>query len=126
MTTTSFAPNRTLALGWSDSATFDRIALDTAADCVVVFGGALCNSARRLLRRLASSAPPHEIAVLAIDADASPGLARRHQVTAIPMVLYFRQGQVAARRIGELGDSDIVDWLAALLPPHPAPSRRRA
>ncbi len=126
MTTSGFASDRSLALTWSDGARFDRVALDPAADCVVVFGGALCNSARRLLRRLAAFAAPCEIALLAIDADASSGLARRYQVTAIPTVLFFRQGQLAARRIGELEDGDLEDWLAALLPPQPAPSRRRA
>lgn len=68
MTTTGFAPNR---IAWSDRAAFERIALDTAADCVVVFGAALCNSARRLLRRLTALTAPYEIALLAIDADAS-------------------------------------------------------
>jgi len=126
MTTTDFPSGRGLALVPSDGATFDRIALDGAADCVIVFGGALCNSARRLMRRLTALAAPQGIVVLAIDADASPRLARRYQVTAIPTVLYFRQGQVAARRIGELGDSDLEDWLAALLPPRPAAVRRRA
>jgi hypothetical protein len=36
-------------------------------------------------------------------------------VTAIPSLLLFQGGQEAARRLGELGEDGLEDWLASAL-----------
>jgi thioredoxin-like negative regulator of GroEL len=50
-----------------------------------------------------------------VDVEKSPELARRYRVTAIPSLLLFQRGQEAARRLGELGEDGLEDWLAAAL-----------
>jgi hypothetical protein len=42
-------------------------------------------------------------------------LARRYQVAGVPSLLFFRSGQVVARRVGELSERDLEDWIESLV-----------
>jgi thioredoxin 1 len=92
----------------ADRRAFDRVVLTGDEDCLALFGAAWCRSSRRAAVRLADRGSP---TALAIDVEASPDLARRYGVVGIPTVLHFRNGQVAGRRIGEMSDDDLDDWL---------------
>ena len=52
---------------------------------------------------------------LSIDVDDCPELARRYQVAGVPSLLFFSNGQIVARRIGELSERDLEDWVESLL-----------
>jgi thiol:disulfide interchange protein len=40
---------------------------------------------------------------------------RRDGLAGVPSLLFFRNGQIAARRIGELSEHDLEDWIESLL-----------
>ena len=95
--------------------TFDEVALGGATDCLILFGVGWSVTGRRMAERARRVAGRHAVAALAIDADAAPELARRFQVAAAPSLLLFRNGQVVDRRIGELGENDLEEWLTLAL-----------
>ena len=78
---------------------------------LVVFGTPWSSSTRRFEAQAARLARRHGVGMLAIDVDECPDLARSYRVVATPTLLLFRNGQLAARRIGELGDDDLEDWI---------------
>jgi thioredoxin-like negative regulator of GroEL len=97
----------------ADPGAFDRVVLAGDEDCLVLFGAAWCRACWRAGERLARLAERDAFTPLAIDVEASPELARRYLVTGIPTILHFRNGQDVGRRIGEMSDDDLDDWLAA-------------
>ena len=96
----------------ADPGAFDRVVLAADQDCLALFGTAWCRACWRASERLARLADRGSFAALAIDVEASPELARRYLVTGIPTILHFRNGQDVGRRIGEMSDDDLDDWLA--------------
>jgi len=46
-----------------------------------------------------------------VDVDRLPEIARRFAIHAVPALALFRFGQVAAMRLGEIGDHDLRQWL---------------
>jgi thioredoxin-like negative regulator of GroEL len=98
-----------------DHASFARIVLAGDVAYLVVFGLPWSATDRSMAERVARVAARHAIAAVAIDADASAELARQYAVTAVPSLLLFRHGQVVGRRIGELAESDLDDWITRTL-----------
>jgi thioredoxin-like negative regulator of GroEL len=96
----------------ADPGSFDRVVLAGDEDCLALFGAAWCRACWRAGERLARLADRGSFAALAIDVEASPELARRYLVTGIPTIVHFRNGQDVGRRIGEMSDDDLDDWLA--------------
>jgi thioredoxin 1 len=105
-------PREAAPLTVADRGAFDRAVLAGDPDCFALFGAAWCRSSRRAAERLARLADRSSLTALAIDVEASPELARRYGVAGIPTILHFRKGQIAGRRLGELSDDDLGDWLA--------------
>ncbi len=91
---------------------FERLALAEGGECVALFGARWCAPAYRLADRLADIADRHSLTALWVDIDELPVLARRYQVTALPSLVLFRNGQMLAQRIGELCIEDLEDWIA--------------
>jgi len=46
-----------------------------------------------------------------VDVDRLPALAQSFGVTGAPALVLFRSGQAAARRLGEIEDGDLRDWI---------------
>jgi thioredoxin-like negative regulator of GroEL len=98
----------------SDEATFIRLAL-AGDDALVLFGAAWCRPGQRASEHVRHVAGRRQLAALTVDVDGSPKLVRRYGVTAIPSLLLFHGGQEVARRIGEVGEHDLEDWVALAL-----------
>lgn len=81
------------------------------ADHLVVFGASWCRPAQRLEAHATRLARRHRLRVMAVDVEQCPEIARLYWVAAVPSLLLFRQGQLAGRRIGELGERAIEDWI---------------
>ncbi|MGO8918549.1 MAG: thioredoxin family protein [Stellaceae bacterium] len=96
-------------------AAFADIALAGEVDCLVVFGLAWSAIGKRLAERAQRVAGRHAVAALSIDVDAHPELARRCRVAAVPSLLLFRNGQEVERRIGEVSERDLDDWMTLAL-----------
>lgn len=91
---------------------FERLALAEGGECIALFGARWCAPAYRLADRLAEIAERRLLTALWVDIDGLPVLARRYRVTALPSLVLFRNGQMLAQRIGELGIEDLEDWIA--------------
>jgi thioredoxin 1 len=84
-----------------DTSQFQQEVLDTDAPVLVDFYADWCGPCRRLaptLEKLARQRPDAKI--VKVNIDHSPELAKRYQIQSIPAVMVFRQGTVAARKVG--------------------------
>jgi thioredoxin-like negative regulator of GroEL len=99
----------------SGHAAFAQTALTNDTNCLVLFDASWRQPAKRVEKQAASVADRYAVALLSIDVDDCPELARRYQVAGVPSLLFLREGQMVARRIGELSEHDLEDWIESLL-----------
>jgi thioredoxin 1 len=98
-----------------DRACFEKTILPRHGASLVLFGASWRRSGRDAMAHLRRVADRRVLLALFVDVERAPELARRYRVTAIPSLLLFQDGQEAARRLGELGEDSLEDWLAASL-----------
>jgi thioredoxin-like negative regulator of GroEL len=99
----------------SGHAAFARAALQRDTNCLVLFDASWRRLGKRVEAQSADVADRYAIALLSVDVDDCPELARRYQVVGVPSLLFFNNGQSVARRIGELSERDLADWIESLL-----------
>jgi thioredoxin-like negative regulator of GroEL len=99
----------------SGHAAFARTALTNDTNCLVLFDASWRQPGKRAETQAADVADRYAVALLSVDVDDCPELARRYQVAGVPSLLFFRNGQIIARRIGELSERDLEDWIESLL-----------
>ena len=68
-----------------------------------------CHMLSPLFEELAQSHP--EIDFAKVDVDRAPELAQRYQISAIPTLLLFRDGEVADRSVGVRSMRELEDFL---------------
>ncbi len=68
-----------------------------------------CHMLSPLVEELAQSHP--EIDFAKVDVDRTPELAQRYQISAIPTLLLFRDGEVADRSVGVRSMRELEDFL---------------
>jgi thioredoxin-like negative regulator of GroEL len=95
-------------------ASFERAILPREGASLVLFG-APWQSGGTAAARLQRVAGRRGMRAFFVDVEGSPELARRYAVTAVPSLLLFHEGQEAARRLGELSEHGLEDWLGAAL-----------
>jgi thioredoxin-like negative regulator of GroEL len=81
------------------------------SDHLVVFGASWCRPAQRIEAHAQQLARRHRLGLLAVDVEACPEIVRLYGVAAVPTLLLFRNGQLAGRRVGELSERAIEDWI---------------
>jgi thioredoxin-like negative regulator of GroEL len=99
----------------SGHAAFAHTALTSETNCLVLFDAPWRRSAKRVEIQAADVADRYAVALLSVDVDDCPELAQRYQVAGVPSLLFFRNGLIVARRIGELSERDLEDWIESLL-----------
>ena len=99
----------------SGHAAFAQTALTSDTKCLVLFDAPWRRPAKHVETQVADVADRYAVAVLSIDVDDCPELARRYEVAGVPSLLFFRNGQFVARRIGALSEGDLEDWIESLL-----------
>ena len=101
----------------ADDATFDAAVASrmlVLVDVWAVWCGpcrAIAPVVEQLSRELAG-----RLKVVKVDADRSPGISRRHGVTAIPTLLLYRDGAEVSRQIGAVPAAQLRAWVESALP----------
>jgi len=95
----------------ADTTTLSQVINDAVRPALVLFDAVWCSPARRIEERLLRLFRGEDVAVVRVDVDRAPELARKFAVHAVPTLALFRAGQLAARRLGDIEDGDLQHWL---------------
>jgi thioredoxin 2 len=95
----------------ADPAALSRVINDAVHPALVLFEARWCSPARRIEERLLRLCRRDDLTVVRVDVDRAPEIARKFAVHAVPTLALFRAGQLAARRLGDIADGDLQDWL---------------
>lgn len=114
------APSATVTL--LDESSFRPFVVEAAEPVLVDFYADWCGPCRTLAPAVAAVARARagRVRVAKVDIDASPGLAARFQVTAVPTLVLVRGPVPVARLEGALPLPRLLEWLDVQLAARPA------
>ncbi len=95
----------------ADAAALTALINDQARPTLILFDVDGHRPARRLEERLLRLSGDGPVNLARVDTDHSPALAQMFDVRGVPALVLFRSGQAAARRLGEIDDGELQDWL---------------
>ena len=95
----------------ADAAALASLINDPARPTLILFDVDGHGPARRLEARLLRLSGGEPINLARVDTDRLPALAQKFGVHGVPSLVLFRSGQAAARRLGEIDDGELQDWL---------------
>jgi thioredoxin-like negative regulator of GroEL len=96
----------------TERSAINRLLQKGAPDSVVLFGATWFKPSQRMAEQLAKQASRHALSAMSIDIDEAPDLVEQYRVTAVPSLLLLRGGEVVGRRLGEIKDTALDDWIA--------------
>src|SRR5947207_12527810 len=102
-------PDRLIEI--TDAAALTNLINDPARPTLVLFDLSWAGPGRRLGERLLQLSEGRLMNMARVDVGRLPDLAQRFDIHGAPALVLFRSGQVAARRLGEIADGDLRDWL---------------
>ncbi len=98
-------------------ASFDADVLKAAGPVLVDFWAEWCGPCRQIAPALEDLAKDlgEKITVAKINIDENPGTPGKYGVRGIPTLMIFKDGQVAATKIGALPKSKLYEWVESAL-----------
>src|SRR5918911_377562 len=100
----------------------DVIRRSAETPVVVDFWAAWCAPCRQLTPVLEQAVEGRDVVLAKVDVDANPALAREYNISGIPAVKAFRNGQVVAEFVGAKTRQSVDAFLDELLKPSVAES----
>ena len=97
---------------------FQKAVLESSKPVVVKFGAEWCGPCKAMapaLDQLASEMHG-KVKVVKVDVDQNPGITAKYQIRAMPTLMIFKGGQVAAQHVGALVQKKkLEDWVNGTL-----------
>ena len=93
---------------------FDQDVLKSATPVLVDFWAEWCGPCKQIAPALEQIAQElaGQVTVAKVDIEASPTTPSRYGVRGIPTMMLFRDGQMAAMKVGAMPKQKILDWLS--------------
>lgn len=104
-----------MAVTVSDT-TFDEVVLKSDKPVLVDFFAEWCGPCKAMAPALeqVAEALKDSVTVVKVDVDQSPGITQKYGIRAMPTLMLFRGGEVAAQHVGALTQrASLEKWLSA-------------
>ena len=93
------------------NADFKEQVLQADAPTLVDFYADWCGHCREIAPLLEDLAREEQVRIVKVDVDKNPGLADVYKIMSIPALLLFKDGEVAARKVGSTSRQEILEML---------------